>query len=435
MSFRRGSAIKSTFDRPGSDIGCRRIKATGRLMRGDKGNTSRILSEMPRRRSIGRLWMFSLAGILGACAYFPDDGPSAHRVLGSASNPAGTMHYTIVDLDTATADRIAAYYSARQPEPAWETLPPGRTPGAVAPGDVLDITLWDANEAQPAEEMSPGSMGTGQEKDFEVIVGVDGAGTIAVPFAGRWRVAGKVPSAIESDLILRLHNKFVAAQASVLVKENISNTAFFEGDVLHPGRVEIPPGGMRLLDGLALAGGSKNADQDAALTIAREGHSATWPLCETTEMPAANVPLAPGDTVTLSYRPNHFYAFGAVNHPGIQNLESANNHLGEIVGEMGGLQDVTANPGGFFIFRYEPRGLLDALGTASVASADDVPVVYRLDMRRPQSYFVLDRFPMQAGDVLYVANAPIAELGKFIELVSGFGSTIQTGKNVGFAKN
>ena len=46
-----------------------------------------------------------------------------------------------------------------------------------------------------------------------------------------------------------------------------------------------------------------------------------------------------------------------------------------------------------------------------------VPVVYRVDLRNPNSFFVMQSFPISNKDVLYVSNAPAAELQKFLNLV------------------
>ena len=46
-----------------------------------------------------------------------------------------------------------------------------------------------------------------------------------------------------------------------------------------------------------------------------------------------------------------------------------------------------------------------------------IPVVYRLTMRDPKTYFLARSFKMRDKDVLYVANASGAELQKFLTLV------------------
>ncbi len=383
-------------------------------------------------RNIVRSWVaIAFASGLGACAYMPDEGPSARGVIHGATAKKGSANYTLIDLDSPTAAKVAAFYDARLQSPVWQDLPPARSIGAVASGDVLDITIWDANVGQGGEELTPGSLSASQGKGFAVVAAVDSTGMISVPYAGRWLVAGFTPAQIEQQLVRRLGQKFVDVQASVIVKENIANTVFFEGDVLHPGRVALQSQGLRLLQGLALAGGSKDPDPALVVTVERGHITASWPLIASIQDRQANIPLSPGDAVTVSLRPTHYYAFGAVNRPGVQELGSTNQHLAEVAGTMQGLQDARANPAGFFIFRYEPASLVAALQPSSEKVSSAQPVVYRLDMRDPQSFFVLSTFPVQPGDILYVSNARIAELAKFLQLVSGFGTSIQTGKNVG----
>ena len=56
-----------------------------------------------------------------------------------------------------------------------------------------------------------------------------------------------------------------------------------------------------------------------------------------------------------------------------------------------------------------------------------VPVVYRLNMRDANSYFLARSFPMRDKDILYVANAPATELQKFLSLVGSVTSPAVTG--------
>ena len=47
-----------------------------------------------------------------------------------------------------------------------------------------------------------------------------------------------------------------------------------------------------------------------------------------------------------------------------------------------------------------------------------VPVVYRVDLKDPRSFLVAQHFPVNNGDVLYVSNAPAAELQKFLNILT-----------------
>ena len=46
-----------------------------------------------------------------------------------------------------------------------------------------------------------------------------------------------------------------------------------------------------------------------------------------------------------------------------------------------------------------------------------VPVIYRVDLKNPASFFVAQNFPINNKDLLYVSNASAAELQKFLNLV------------------
>ena len=46
-----------------------------------------------------------------------------------------------------------------------------------------------------------------------------------------------------------------------------------------------------------------------------------------------------------------------------------------------------------------------------------MPVVYRIDLKNPNSFFVMQGFAVANKDLLYVSNAPAAELQKFLNVV------------------
>ncbi|WP_233503476.1 hypothetical protein [Sphingomonas psychrotolerans] len=47
-----------------------------------------------------------------------------------------------------------------------------------------------------------------------------------------------------------------------------------------------------------------------------------------------------------------------------------------------------------------------------------MPVIYRLNMLRPESYFVSQRFAMRNGDVIYIANARSNQAAKLVQIIN-----------------
>jgi polysaccharide export outer membrane protein len=74
---------------------------------------------------------------------------------------------------------------------------------------------------------------------------------------------------------------------------------------------------------------------------------------------------------------------------------------------------------GVFIFRLEdPRSLTPDMRTnASVTPDGKVPVIYRINMKDPSTFFIAQSFPIRNGDVIYVSNAPLADIQKFLNVI------------------
>ena len=83
---------------------------------------------------------------------------------------------------------------------------------------------------------------------------------------------------------------------------------------------------------------------------------------------------------------------------------------------MGGLIDPRADASGIFIFRFEDAQT-EKQKVSPLTRDGKTPVVYAINLKDPASFFIAQNFPMRNKDVLYVANAPAAELQKFLNLV------------------
>ncbi len=376
------------------------------------------------------------AALLSGCSGIPNEGPSADAVAQSATGPNGTVNYVLLPLDAKAANEVRAYYDTQVREPSWKSLPPPAPAGTVGPGDDLHISLWDAGSFTAVASLDPtgAASASAPGRGMDLTVGVDGAGTIALPYAGRWKVAGETPPEIEQDVVRRLKGKFAAPQASVLVTQEIWNTVFVQGAVKKPGRVSLPPTGLRLLDALALAGGLEFPEAEDVVELTRGEATMTVPLLAVLGGGHdANVRLSPGDVVLMLRRPQYFFAFGAVNRPGEQIFDQREDRLMDLMGHIGGIADWRANASGFFVFRHEPAALVRKLEPKPVGdgapTADGQAVVYRVDMNRPDSFFVMNTFPIRPGDVVYVANAPLTDFNKIMQAITGVTGMVG---NVGF---
>jgi polysaccharide export outer membrane protein len=368
--------------------------------------------------------VLALAGC-STMSSLPRSGPSEQEVRAAAAPE--TAGIVLVDLSEALVQR--ARELARVPlfsDHFGAAAAPRFTVGA---GDVLEIALW---EAPPAALFGNGTMdtrglasGAARMSSLpEQIVG--SSGTINMPFAGSIVAAGRTTQQIEEEIARRLKAKANDPQVLVRVVRNASSTVTIVGEVTNSTRMPLSPRGERLLDALAAAGGTRHPIGKVTVQLTREvsenGRRTTrvlsLPLDRVVTDPAQNVLLQPGDVVTLLFQSNSLTLLGATTRNEELNFEAQGISLAQALGRAGGLQDQRSNPEGVFIFRFEDPAVL-ALPTPARTTADGrVPVIYKVNLRDPATFFMAQGFPMRNQDILYVANAPAAELQKFLNIVS-----------------
>jgi len=147
--------------------------------------------------------------------------------------------------------------------------------------------------------------------------------------------------------------------------------------------------------------------------------------------------LQPGVVITALYQPLCFTALGATGNNDEITFETQGISLAQALARSGGLIDTRSNPSGVFVFRLEPRTTVAGTEPPSEPQPANtpvnslVPVVYRVDLKDPRSLFWIQSFPIKDKDVLYVSNAPVAELQKFLNLLFTLAYPVLTGVQVG----
>lgn len=363
------------------------------------------------------------AGVLAGCSSLGSSGPSTRAVRQAAApNPALAARIKIVALDDATARRVIA--SSRSNTLA-EVLGDGIPFGAqVGKGDVLDIAIWEAPPAALygsalGDPRLTSSTSTARGSSLPEQM-VDSRGQITVPFVGQVDAAGKTPGQIEREIAARLAGLAHQPQVIVRVVRNANANVTVVGDVANSTRVTLTPKGERLLDIIASAGGVRQPVGKTMIRVSRGGRVASLPLEQIISDPAQNIRVQAEDVVTALYQPFSFTALGAIGNNAEVPFEGTGITLAQALGRIGGLRDDRADARGVFIFRLEdPTALDPAMAQGAQLTPDGkIPVIYRVDLKNPASFFVAQGFPIRNRDVLYVSNAPAADLQKFVNIIS-----------------
>lgn len=369
--------------------------------------------------------------LLGACSSLGSSGPSAGAVKSADAEGYGDKDIQVVQLDDAAVKRTRQFaQSTRFGDVFGRGAPVGTVIGS---GDVLDIAVWEAPPAVLFGATSFGS-GSGIAQSAAIpqqVVGEEG--TVSIPFVGQLPVRGLTPQQVEREIVSRLKGRAHDPQAVVRLAQNEARTATIMGEVAASRRIPLTARGERLLDALASVGGPRQPVGKVTVQLSRGTRMAAMPLEAVIHDPSQNIILQPDDVVTVLFQPYSFIALGAVGQNAEVPFEGGGLTLAQALGRIGGLRDERANVRGVFVFRLEAPDALDAANTLGAKRTEDdrIPVIYRLDMSQASSMFLAQDFVVHDRDVIYVSNAPGADLQKFINSVSSAAfSIIAVGNSV-----
>ncbi|MFM9846391.1 MAG: polysaccharide biosynthesis/export family protein [Hyphomicrobiaceae bacterium] len=343
----------------------------------------------------------------------PAAGPSSEEIesassVGKESTSPHDKNYVVIDLNHDVVRTLSTFHPTGLRSFASAKLRQPRL--KIGVGDVLAITIWEAGEGGLF------SSAAGKSVSLPAVV-VDRSGKISLPYAGDISVLDCTPHEVQARIVSNLAQRAIQPQAVVSITKNESNTVVLNGEVAKPGRYPLSVKGDRLLDVLAEAGGSRSPANETYVTFIRGDQRGSQLLKEVVDSEAENVWVRAGDLIYLSHEPKRFSVFGAVLKPGVYPFGMTQVNLLEGIAAAGGPLDERADGTGLFVFRHEPRSVVDALRPRNKAPQDSVvPVVYRVNLREPAAYFYAKAMMLQDKDVLYVSNARSIEVAKLLSL-------------------
>ncbi|MGI4731981.1 MAG: polysaccharide biosynthesis/export family protein [Janthinobacterium lividum] len=350
------------------------------------------------------------------CATLPSSGPTGREIQKSVADPAadGRQDGQIRIIEVADAASLPVA-NDRRPVPFTDDEAPPTD--MVGPGDVLDITIYEAGVALfGGGNRVPGD-GTGFDPAAKVEKlppnRVDDAGYIQLPYTGRLRVAGDTAGEVARRIRMGYSGLSQNPQVLVSIREDITNSVIVGGEVGKPGRLILSTNRESLSDTIALAGGYRGDAKDLSVRVLRGGVYAELRLSDVLTGSERDLRVHPGDRVLLLRAPRSFSVMGA---PGrVEQLPFSGSaiSLAEAISTAGGVNPNLGDPKAIFVFR-----------TTADESGKPVNTVYHVNMMRTDSYFIAQRFMMRDKDVLYFGNARANQPSKLIQIISQLFSPI-----------
>jgi len=371
------------------------------------------------------------ASIFGLSSCIPRSGPDFRSIESQASVRVGKVSgkksvagvdYALVDIDSSVLANVGEAY-VQSLQGGFGGGRGGAPSLPLGVGDVVQVAIFESQAGGlfiPADAGSrPGNFVTLPQQT------IDRVGTISVPYAGRVRAAGRSVDDVQTELQDILANRAIEPQVVITKISSRSAQVAVLGDVNAPSKIELTEAGDRVLDVISQAGGLSSPGAETYVTLQRRGKSGTVLYDHLANTPAENIYVAPGDTILVDRERRTYLAFGASGLNGRFDFEESDLTLGEALGKAGGLLDGRADPRQVFLYRMVKKNFLQKLGVdTSKYAGETVPVIFKANLRDPSTFFLVQKFPMQDKDIIYVSNSDSVELLKFLNIVNSVSSTV-----------
>lgn len=360
-----------------------------------------------------------LSCVVGGCAWLPSTGPDASDVESQAQDRHVAVE-TVTPEMAETLWRQQTDVERQRVQKALDGLAQSNRASEVTlhPGDTLNVAMW----TQPLWGSLSGDISATaapvQKSDFgNFTVGNDG--TITLPYAGKVSVAGKTQSAAQRYLSDRYSGmgRFQAPQIILTMGENPQQQVIVTGAANHPSVFNWRDGGLDLSHAITRAGGYivYQEGQNTALSanrvvVVRGGVGYDLPIKVALE---TATPLSPGDRVVLEHRPavSVLCLGGGWPQSTTENFDELPT-LTKVMASGGGLNSQTAQ------------------GKAVYILTSDRQVIYKFLWDSLDGIQAAQKFPVQNGDVVYVAAAPSVRLQQITNILFGAAYPVGTAKAV-----
>jgi polysaccharide export outer membrane protein len=255
--------------------------------------------------------------------------------------------------------------------------------------DSLEFVITDVSEQSPF--FAAGAYRIGPLE-------VPEEGRVGIPYAGEIQVLDLSLSQAAADLEEKLKPVSQTARVSVHRSGRIPLTANVLGEVGNPGPVSLERAGMNSLDLLSAAGGPKGSEHLYSYSLRRGANEYQFDYLGFRRNPFI---VEEGDLLTVTTdATNRYHVMGAINRPVSISFPLPSPTLADALGSATGLDERRSDPSGVFIFR---KGSPDT--------------VYVFDLKEPAIMALVQRFPMQGEDIIYITEAPLVRWNRMLSQI------------------
>lgn len=332
-----------------------------------------------------------LALAIGGCSSMPSSVSSLSDVRSASKQGA-------INLVPLTAASLPAAAQLSEPGfPATFASASETDYAELGPGDRVQVRVWESGT--PTVFTAGPDLGE---------LTVDESGRLYLPYVGAIQAAGQTIPQVRAAVIRRLSTVVLRPQVDIREIERRSTLVTVQGDAAKTGVYPITRGRTRLGALLAEVAPSQKLPEMLRVTVRRGSEIGQVRLSDVYSDPRLDIALHPGDSVILSEVVQNVTVLGAAGIQGQFRIPQRDFSLMDAIGQARGLSDDSADPRAVFLLR-------------PAATEGTPPLVYQLDMRRPDTIALASRFTVQDGDAVLISNAPFTQTRK---MLSAFSATL-----------
>lgn len=267
----------------------------------------------------------------------------------------------------------------------------------IAAGDVLNVTIWDAEENSLLTN-------AGQRVAQLQEIQVNSDGRIFIPFVGNLRVSGMSPQTARARIESQLTQTIPSAQVQISVAPGRANTANLVGGVNAPGVYPLPDRNYTLLSLLSEGAGVSGSLENPQVRLMRGSKIYGIPLARIYDDPDLDTTLVGGDRIIIEDDDRYFLSLGATGSEAIHKFPKEQVSALDALSIVGGVSDSRADPQGILILREYSAS---AVRADISAGPPQTRIVFSIDLTRADGLFSAAKFNVQPGDLVYATESPV----------------------------
>lgn len=294
----------------------------------------------------------------------------------------------------------------------WLQRSPGSGSQMIAPGDAIDLSIWDDDENSLLT--SP------QEKTVQIKgITVSPKGTVFVPYINEVSVAGQTPEQARSKIQAELDTILTSPQVLLSITQGRKNSVDLVGGVATPGSYPMDTPDLGVLGLISLGGGISPALKNPQIRLVRGGSIYGISQEKLFSNPRLDTTLRGGDKVFVEEDARYFIALGSSGQQDLIYFSKDTVSVLDAVSMIGGVKETRANPKSVLILREYPASALRSNGTGP----DRTRVVFTLDLTSADGLFSARSFQIQPQDLVLVTESEVNSLRSVLSLIGqGFGA-------------